>query len=65
MQQHQTWATLAELKPDITVVVDSGFTCMPGWTRLSVERDDHGLYVPCSHGNHYLDGQENEDGQLG
>ena len=28
-----------------------------------VYEDQNGLYVPCTHGNHYLDGQLDDEGQ--
>jgi len=52
---------LADIKTGDRVVVDAGFTCMrPGVH--AVERDDGGLFIPCDHGKHYLDGQEDEPG---
>lgn len=55
---------LADLKPMDTVIVDDGFTCMKGGTMRTVFEGKHGLYVTCAEGEHYLDGQEDEDGEL-
>lgn len=55
---------LSDLKPGDTVQVDDGFTCMIASLRV-VQDDKHGgLYVPCNDGNHLLDGQRREDGEL-
>lgn len=54
---------LADLKAGDAVVTDDGFTCMPLGQKI-VEADEHGLFVRCSEGQHYLDGQEGDDGSL-
>ena len=44
---------------------DSGFTCIEGGTVLEVAQDDEGeLYVPCSHGKHYIKGQVDVHGRV-
>lgn len=37
-----------------------GFTCVDDDAVVTVHKDDMGLYFPCSHGKHYLDGQLTE-----
>lgn len=54
---------LADLKAGHCVFADTGFTCMAAGLHI-VEADEHGLYVQCSEGHHYLDGQEDDDGEL-
>ncbi len=41
-----------------------GFGCIPDTATRRVARDEHGLFVKCCEGRHYLDGQEDEDGNL-
>ena len=43
------------------VKVDAGFPCMREGVK-KVYKDHKGFYVSCSHGNHYLDAQEDEKG---
>ncbi len=59
-----------ELKAGDLVVVDAGFTCISPWTILRVreqQRQGKGkknrLVIPCCHGDHGLDGQENGPGK--
>lgn len=47
---------LSELKAGDIVVADADFPCMAAG-RKTVEADEGGLFVPCSAGRHYLDGQ--------
>ena len=54
---------LDELKVGDTVITDGGFTCMKASPR-KVHEDNEGLYIRCRDGRHYLDGQEDEDGEL-
>ena len=65
---------LSDLKEGDTVLVDGGFTCMKAGIKV-VQEDttrgfyvdktkDKGFYVSCSAGRHYLDGQEDEAGEL-
>jgi hypothetical protein len=52
------WARLSQLKPGATVRADDGFTCIKDGAVLVVGIDDRGsLFVPCSDGEHHLDGQ--------
>lgn len=55
---------LADIKAGDTVVTDGVcFTCMKSRTS-KVYEDDEGLYIKCCEGHHYLDGQEDETGEL-
>jgi hypothetical protein len=69
---------LTDLKAGDIVHVDDGFPCMDEGHK-TVYEDDHGLYVECRGGeedddgnpivlespeHHYLEGQEDEDGEL-
>lgn len=54
---------LKHLQAGARLKADSGFTCIKGGKIVQVARaDDGNLYVPCSHGRHYLDGQTNKHG---
>jgi hypothetical protein len=52
---------LSQLNAGDTVTTDSGFSCMKHGAH-TVKSDDGRLYVECSHGKHFLDGQEDEEG---
>src|SRR4051812_7469509 len=54
---------LSDIRAGDGVFTDSSFTCIKPGLHL-VEESDLGLYVCCDHGEHYLDGQQNEDGEL-
>lgn len=61
---------LAEVKPGDRLVADGGFTCIKAGAIVTVGESPTGndwpgadLYIPCSHGKHFLDGQENDAGQ--
>jgi hypothetical protein len=63
------WASSYSVKAGDVLEVDAGFSCITKGTRLRVERVGNGdsffdLYVPCSHGKHYLSGQQNPEGEL-
>ena len=54
---------LTDIKSGNLVFLDNGFTCVkPGFHK--VNSDKEGLYVCCDHGKHYLNGQEDENGDL-
>jgi hypothetical protein len=55
------YAKEADVKAGDKLVADDGFTCIEPFKTLTVEEDDHGLFVSCAEGHHYLDGQL-EDG---
>lgn len=57
-KQGRTYARLSGLKVGDKVLVDDGFTCMKPWSRHRVQKGPSGdLFIPCRHGQHYLDGQ--------
>lgn len=59
--QGNPWAKLSELKPNDSIRVDSGFTCMCANSLRTVHENAHGLYVRCNEGEHYLIGQTDQD----
>lgn len=54
---------IAEVVAGTILFPDDAFDCMEFNVPLVVEKDIGRLYIPCSHGYHYLDGQESEDGK--
>ncbi len=54
---------LAELKAEDTITLDGGFTCLEAGDH-TVLVNDTGPYIRCSDGLHYLDGQEDMNGEL-
>lgn len=54
---------MEDLKAGENVKLDGGFTCAKEGLH-EVHQDDHGHYFICDEGKHYLDGQEDEDGNL-
>lgn len=66
MSTHSTdgrpWATLSTLKPGDKLQADPGFTCIRANDILTIQGCEHGLFVPCSEGKHFLDGQA-DDGE--
>ena len=55
---------LSDLSAGDTIVLDGGFTCCEAGEVTVHEDDLHDLYFECEHGRHYLDGQEDDDGNL-
>ena len=56
---------LTDIKTGDTLIADTGFTCIKGGTILTVQTDKDGtLFVPCSEGQHGLEGQTNDKGEL-
>jgi hypothetical protein len=53
---------VAEVGPGTRLVADAGFTCLTAGAVVEVRINDGALFVPCAHGEHYLDGQLSEDG---
>lgn len=51
------YAKISEVKAGTRLVTDAGFTCLRRNVRRLVRKDELGLYIKCSEGNHYLDGQ--------
>lgn len=54
---------LSDLKAGDTITLDNGFTCLDAGDH-TVLIDDNGPCIPCSDGLHYLDGQEDMQGNL-
>lgn len=55
---------LSDLKAGDTLVADGGFDCLNLGQSCVVLRDaDKRLYVSCSEGRHYLDGQVDHEDQ--
>jgi len=51
------WARLSQLKVRDRLVCDGSFSCLEDQEHCFVEQDEHGKYILCSQGRHYLDGQ--------
>jgi hypothetical protein len=55
---------MADIQVGGRIVIDGGFTCQDS-KEMEVKADSKGdLYFECDHGKHYLDGQEDEHGNL-
>lgn len=54
---------LKDITSGTIITVDDGFDCMSAGLKI-VSEDEHGLFVPCIDGKHYLEGQEDLDGDL-
>lgn len=61
-KQGREYAKLSELKEGDQVQVDGDFTCMEPWSKLTVQRDGDGIFIPCRDGSHHLAGQA-DDGE--
>jgi hypothetical protein len=56
---------LTDIRPGDVLIADAGFTCMRDQSEHEVFKDNGGhLYIRCSEGAHYLNGQLNDDGTL-
>jgi len=55
---------LDDLKQGDVIVADDGFTCMPANRFCLVIEGRNGKYVLCEQGDHYLDGQDDGEGNL-
>lgn len=56
---------IENVKPgDILVVDEERFGCRCRADHVRVYRDERGLYVPCTTGNHYLETMANAVGEL-
>lgn len=51
------WVKFSTAKVGQVIVADSGFDCIAEGTKLTIQEDADGLFVPCEEGHHYLDGQ--------
>ena len=55
---------LTDVKVGDVLIADGGFTCIKENAELTVEAASNGqLYIPCSAGRHYLDGQVYMNGE--
>lgn len=54
---------LEDLNEGDIITLDDGFTCNDA-DPAEVKKDEYGLYIDCDEGKHYLDGQEDENGEL-
>lgn len=52
---------VSAVKPGTILYPDGDFYCMALNTAKEVKFDPHGLFVECSGGKHYLDGQLSDD----
>lgn len=57
----RTYASVEKTKTGDTVQVDNDFTCIKANEKLIIQEDNEGLFIPCFHGKHYLDGQKSDD----
>ena len=58
------WLKETDIKLGKKIILDDGFTCHPGG-KSTIQADEFGWFFPCSHGNHYIDGQiDGESGDL-
>lgn len=46
-----------EVHEGTRLVADDGFTCLDEGQVCCVQKNNHGLFVTCAEGQHYLDGQ--------
>lgn len=51
------WATEANVREGDFLRADGGFTCIDEGAVLQVKRGKEGLFVSCSAGEHYIEGQ--------
>lgn len=63
-KQGREYAKLSELKAGDTVTVDGDFTCMKAWSQHIVKASLEGLFIPYKEGEHMLDGQADDGGNL-
>ena len=61
-KQGRPYAKVSEIGRGDRIELDSGFTCAAG---ESIVLYSDGLYFPCSHGRHYLSGQEKDGYYVG
>jgi hypothetical protein len=55
---------ISDLKAGEAVRGFRDWGCVPSNATRTVRQDSGGLFVVCNQGKHYLDGQEDESGQL-
>ncbi len=57
--------SLDKIKEGDVLIADGGFTCLQEGEELEVKVNKDGeKFVDCNEGQHFLDGQENEDGKI-
>lgn len=54
-------APVEDVKRGTILIADDGFTCLTNGQECEVMRDAWGLFVHCRDGEHYLDGQLDDD----
>lgn len=54
---------MEDLQAGVNIKLDEGFTCVKAGLH-KVHLDAHGYFFLCDQGKHYLDGQEDENGNL-
>lgn len=54
---------IKEIKAGDIVEADAGFTCLSQGRHL-VQSSDSGLFISCSNGKHFIDGQVDDDGTV-
>ena len=55
---------LTDLRPGMIIYADRGFTCVREGHKVVQQDREGSLYITCTSGRHYLDGQENAQGEL-
>ncbi len=55
---------LSDLKVGQTVKLDNGFTCISSRLVTVFKDNEDCFFFICTEGKHYLDGQEDETGEL-
>ena len=55
---------VSDVKPGVKLRAHDGFTCIKNEEILEVKEHDGELYVDCSYGKHFLEGQLDKDGKL-
>lgn len=60
----KSYALLENVRAGDSLIADGGFQCLALGEVALVKSDEHGLYVNCGDGHHYLDGQADEHGRL-
>ncbi len=48
----------------LKVKLDNGFTCRNAGPVI-LQEDENGVFFPCNHGHHYVDGQEENNKLVG
>ena len=57
MQKKYAIIPMRKVKANTRLIADGGFNCIKEGARLTVMESKSRLYVKCSSGEHYLDGQ--------